>query len=152
MVRIRDSKDQSLFAFVRDELLLGDCIKGMSRFDPESIDLIVTSPPYPNRTDYIRHYQPASELLMEASGRDERIVRLERVAEPAARGDVPSHDLPLGARDQRLAARAERQEFAGGSGKRRRVGHGRVDGRAQADGGNDTCGDSHVRYSRGTFR
>lgn len=46
MVRIRDSLDQSVFAFVREELRLGDCVEGMSRLDDQSVDIIVTSPPY----------------------------------------------------------------------------------------------------------
>lgn len=46
MVRIRDSLDQSFFPFVREELRLGDCVDGMSRLDGDSVDLVVTSPPY----------------------------------------------------------------------------------------------------------
>jgi len=46
MVRIRDSVSQGFFSFVREELLLGDCVEGMSRLNDESVDLIVTSPPY----------------------------------------------------------------------------------------------------------
>ena len=34
------------------ELHLGDCIEGMSRLEPESVDLIVTSPPYNLGIDY----------------------------------------------------------------------------------------------------
>ncbi|MBA2744306.1 MAG: site-specific DNA-methyltransferase [Chthoniobacterales bacterium] len=46
MVRIRDSVNQTLFAFVPDELRLGDCVEGMARLTEGSVDLIVTSPPY----------------------------------------------------------------------------------------------------------
>jgi hypothetical protein len=56
---------------------------------PESLDAIVTSPPYPNRTDYIRHYLPASELLINAAGQDERSLRLGQIGTPLIRdGDL----------------------------------------------------------------
>lgn len=55
------------------------------RFRPGSLDAIVTSPPYPNRTDYIRHYLPASELLIAAAGRDERALRLDQIGTPLIR-------------------------------------------------------------------
>ena len=54
-------------------------------FKPGSLDAIVTSPPYPNRTDYVRHYLPASELLIAAAGRDERTLRLEQIGTPLIR-------------------------------------------------------------------
>lgn len=52
---------------------------------PNSLDAIVTSPPYANRTDYIRHYLPASELLLTASGRPEREVRQAQIGTPLIR-------------------------------------------------------------------
>lgn len=61
---------------------------------PESLDAIVTSPPYANRTDYIRHYLPASEMLLEAAGRSERQVRLDQIGTPLIRGGDPILALP----------------------------------------------------------
>ncbi len=49
------------------------------------VDAIVTSPPYANRTDYIRHYQPASELLLSATDRDERAIRAAQIGTPLIR-------------------------------------------------------------------
>ncbi len=63
-------------------------------YEPGSIDAIVTSPPYANRTDYIRHYLPASELLLAAAGCDERTIRSEQIGTPLIRTDQPSRPLP----------------------------------------------------------
>lgn len=41
-------------------LHLGDCIEVMQRFEPESIDLVVTSPPYDNLRQYGPGFDPAS--------------------------------------------------------------------------------------------
>jgi hypothetical protein len=60
----------------------------------ESLDGIVTSPPYANRTDYIGHYLPASELLLAAAGVDERMVRSEQIGTPLIRNDEPTQPLP----------------------------------------------------------
>jgi site-specific DNA-methyltransferase (adenine-specific) len=46
MVRIRESVGQELFSFLAHDLRLGDCVAGMSGLAEESIDLVVTSPPY----------------------------------------------------------------------------------------------------------
>lgn len=59
-----------------------------------SIDAILTSPPYANRTDYIRHYLPASELLLSAANRDERLTRAKQIGTPLIRDTTPRHDLP----------------------------------------------------------
>jgi hypothetical protein len=61
---------------------------------PGSLDAILTSPPYANRTDYIRHYLPASELLLAASGRDERLVRAQQIGTPLIRATEPDQLLP----------------------------------------------------------
>jgi len=37
------------------DLILGDCVQVMSNMKNESIDLVVTSPPYDNRRDYGKH-------------------------------------------------------------------------------------------------
>jgi hypothetical protein len=66
------------------------------RIPHESLDAVVTSPPYANRTDYIRHYQPASELLIEALGLDERLIRVQQIGTPLIRAGKPTEDLPLG--------------------------------------------------------
>ena len=66
-------------------------------YQPGSLDAIVTSPPYPNRTDYIRHYLPASELLLNAAGQDERQLRLGQIGTPLIRGVPPNHTLPASA-------------------------------------------------------
>lgn len=65
-------------------------------FAPASLDAIVTSPPYPNRTDYIRHYLPASELLLNAAGQDERSLRLEQIGTPLIRPRVSQAAVPAG--------------------------------------------------------
>jgi hypothetical protein len=61
---------------------------------PESLDAIVTSPPYANRTDYIRHYLPACELLLAAAAEDERLVRLRQIGTPLIRQAEPTPLLP----------------------------------------------------------
>ena len=61
---------------------------------PGSLDAILTSPPYANRTDYIRHYLPASELLLAAAGRDERLVRAQQSSTPLIRDADPERPLP----------------------------------------------------------
>jgi hypothetical protein len=58
------------------------------------VDAILTSPPYANRTDYIRHYLPASELLLTAANRDERLTRAKQIGTPLIRDTMPRHDLP----------------------------------------------------------
>lgn len=64
------------------------------RYRPGSLDAIVTSPPYPNRTDYFRHYLPASELLLNAAGCDERSLRLEQIGTPLIRSTDQTGALP----------------------------------------------------------
>lgn len=63
-------------------------------YRPGSLDAIITSPPYPNRTDYFRHYLPASELLLNAAGRDERSLRLEQIGTPLIRPTDQTIALP----------------------------------------------------------
>jgi hypothetical protein len=63
-----------------------------------SLDAVVTSPPYPNRTDYIRHYQPASELLIHAAGREERPIRIEQIGTPLIRSSEPVRTFPTSVR------------------------------------------------------
>src|SRR4051812_19625698 len=47
MVQIRDNAAaQGIFSFFRDDLRLEDCITGMRTLKAESIDIVVTSPPY----------------------------------------------------------------------------------------------------------
>ncbi|MDP1617234.1 hypothetical protein [Phenylobacterium sp.] len=62
--------------------------------EPETLDAIITSPPYANRTDYIRHYLPASELLLNLSGKDERSVRAKQIGTPLIRDVEPNAPLP----------------------------------------------------------
>ncbi len=59
-----------------------------------SIDAIVTSPPYPNRTDYIRHYLPATELLLGADPDAERSLRQTQIGTPLIRETLPNAKLP----------------------------------------------------------
>jgi len=63
------------------------------RYRPASLDAIITSPPYPNRTDYFRHYLPASELLLNAAGQDERSLRLEQIGTPLIRATYQANAL-----------------------------------------------------------
>jgi DNA modification methylase len=59
-----------------------------------SIDAIVTSPPYPNRTDYIRHYLPAAELLLGGDSEAERLLREAQIGTPLIRQALPKTQLP----------------------------------------------------------
>ena len=78
----------------------GNCTADPLLFDPgvqtepNSLDAIVTSPPYANRTDYIRHYLPASEMLLAATGRSEREVRLQQIGTPLIRANDPDAAMP----------------------------------------------------------
>lgn len=66
-----------------------------SQVIPEgSLDAIITSPPYANRTDYIRHYQPASELLLAATNCTERRIRVEQIGTPLIRSSDPARPFP----------------------------------------------------------
>ncbi|SFR79858.1 hypothetical protein [Sphingomonas jatrophae] len=58
------------------------------------VDAIVTSPPYPNRTDYIRHYLPAAELLLAGDRDIERRLREIQIGTPLIRGDHAGVELP----------------------------------------------------------
>jgi hypothetical protein len=62
-----------------------------------SIDAIVTSPPYPNRTDYIRHYLPANELLLEQDVAAERQLREAQIGTPLIRPPKVNMRLPASA-------------------------------------------------------
>lgn len=59
-----------------------------------SLDAIVTSPPYPNRTDYIRHYLPAAELLLGGDRDAERHLREIQIGTPLIRQDHQNIELP----------------------------------------------------------
>jgi hypothetical protein len=59
-----------------------------------SVDAIVTSPPYPNRTDYIRHYLPAAELLLDKNREAERRLREIQIGTPLIRDDHVGMELP----------------------------------------------------------
>jgi hypothetical protein len=59
-----------------------------------SLDAIITSPPYPNRTDYIRHYLPAAEFLLDGDQGAERHLREVQIGTPLIRSDLPSTHLP----------------------------------------------------------
>jgi hypothetical protein len=59
-----------------------------------SIDAIVTSPPYPNRTDYIRHYLPAAELLLGGNREAERRLREAQIGTPLIRPEHDGMELP----------------------------------------------------------
>lgn len=60
-----------------------------------SVDAIVTSPPYPNRTDYIRHYLPAAELLLESDQEAERRLREIQIGTPLIRPEHVGMELPI---------------------------------------------------------
>ncbi|MCZ4344327.1 hypothetical protein O4H52_22265 [Sphingomonadaceae bacterium G21617-S1] len=62
--------------------------------DDGMVDAIITSPPYPNRTDYIRHYLPAAELLIEGGGEAERTLRQAQIGTPLIREILPTASLP----------------------------------------------------------
>ena len=53
--------------------------------EPASLDAIITSPPYPNRTDYIRHYLPAAELFLPNCEMNERDMRETQIGTPLIR-------------------------------------------------------------------
>tara|TARA_R110000850_G_scaffold275699_1_gene415548 strand:- start:60 stop:1325 length:1266 start_codon:yes stop_codon:yes gene_type:complete len=59
-----------------------------------SIDAIITSPPYPNRTDYIRHYLPAAELLLGGNQDAERHLRETQIGTPLIRPEHLDMELP----------------------------------------------------------
>lgn len=59
-----------------------------------SLDAIVTSPPYPNRTDYIRHYLPAAEFLLGGNQEAERRLREIQIGTPLIRPDHVGIGLP----------------------------------------------------------
>jgi tRNA G10 N-methylase Trm11 len=59
-----------------------------------SLDAIVTSPPYPNRTDYIRHYLPAAELLLGGDHDTERTLREVQIGTPLIREGHANTSLP----------------------------------------------------------
>jgi hypothetical protein len=59
-----------------------------------SLDAIITSPPYPNRTDYIRHYLPAVEVLIAEDGDAERRLRETQIGTPLIRQGSISDTLP----------------------------------------------------------
>lgn len=59
-----------------------------------SLDAIVTSPPYPNRTDYIRHYLPAAEILIGADDDAERTLREAQIGTPLIRNVLPTGSVP----------------------------------------------------------
>ena len=52
---------------------------------PDKYDAIITSPPYPNRIDYYKHYLPATALLAELLGLNERSLRLSQIGTPLIR-------------------------------------------------------------------
>lgn len=59
-----------------------------------SMDAIITSPPYPNRTDYIRHYLPAAEMLLDFNEDAERHLRETQIGTPLIRKDGDLVALP----------------------------------------------------------
>ena len=59
-----------------------------------SVDAILTSPPYPNRTDYIRHYLPATELLIGGDETIERNLRQSQIGTPLIREEHEDVELP----------------------------------------------------------
>ncbi|WPZ03071.1 hypothetical protein T8S45_09475 [Blastomonas marina] len=60
----------------------------------DKFDAILTSPPYPNRTDYIRHYLPATELLIGGDDDTERQLREDQIGTPLIRKVLPPVKLP----------------------------------------------------------
>ena len=62
---------------------------------PTKLDAIVTSPPYPNRTDYYKSYLAASELILSLLGMDERLIRQEQVGTPLIRPNTNRVSLTL---------------------------------------------------------
>lgn len=59
-----------------------------------SVDAVITSPPYPNRTDYIRHYLSAAELLLAGDESSERRLREEQIGTPLIRANETAAPLP----------------------------------------------------------
>ncbi|MCL6684113.1 hypothetical protein [Sphingomonas alba] len=59
-----------------------------------SVEAIITSPPYPNRTDYIRHYLPAVELLLDQNHDEERGLRESQIGTPLIRASNRNIQLP----------------------------------------------------------
>lgn len=58
------------------------------------LDAIITSPPYPNRTDYFGQYLPAVELLLDGDEREERRLREAQIGTPLIRASLPEAELP----------------------------------------------------------
>lgn len=73
---------------------LSNCDVAELEWEDGSIDAIVTSPPYPNRTDYIRHYLPAAELLLERNQEAERRLREIQIGTPLIRSEHVGMELP----------------------------------------------------------
>jgi hypothetical protein len=59
-----------------------------------SVDVVLTSPPYANRTDYFRHYHPAVELLLDAAHAHERSFREGQIGTPLIKRTTSLHELP----------------------------------------------------------
>lgn len=91
-LRIYASKLEPLHPKYSAETTCSDI--GQLKARRNGLDAIVTSPPYPNRTDYIRHYLPASELLISAIGEDERDLRQRQIGTPLIRETLPTVALP----------------------------------------------------------
>ncbi len=73
---------------------LSNCDVAELEWEEGSVGAIVTSPPYPNRTDYIRHYLPAVELLLGGNQEAERRLREIQIGTPLIRTEHASTDLP----------------------------------------------------------
>lgn len=73
---------------------LSNCDVAELEWEEGSVDAIVTSPPYPNRTDYIRHYLPAAELLLGGNQETERRLREIQIGTPLIRPEHAGTDLP----------------------------------------------------------
>ncbi len=69
-------------------------VTNISAKDDKTFDAVITSPPYPNRTDYIRHYLPATELLLKGSSEDERRLREIQIGTPLIRPEILKAELP----------------------------------------------------------
>lgn len=77
--------------------LCGDVSEG--KLVDGRFDAILTSPPYPNRTDYIRHYLPATELLIGADETAERRLREDQIGTPLIRQNIPTIRHPASVAD-----------------------------------------------------
>jgi hypothetical protein len=75
------------------------CDVAALRRSPASLDAIITSPPYPNRTDYIRHYLPAVEVLIAEDAHEERRLRENQIGTPLIRQRPVSDRLPQSVQD-----------------------------------------------------